>query len=81
MGKWKNFEHPKTKIILEYNVFQYNILKNLTALSNLAATFTLTIIDIFYDLGQEESDWDTENWRNPEDQITIITCDFINIYF
>jgi hypothetical protein len=81
LGEWKKFEHPETKIISEYNVFQCDVLKNLTAFSNLAATFTLAIADIPYGLGQEGSDWDTEDWRNPEDQITMVTYNFINIYF
>ncbi len=56
-------------------------LKNLTDFSNLTATFTLIIADISYGLGQEGFDWNTEDWRNPEDQITMVTYNFINIYF
>jgi hypothetical protein len=71
----------KNEISLKSNVFQCDVLKNLTAFSNLAVTFTLAIADIPYGLGQEGSDWDTEDWRNSEDQITIVTYNFINIYF
>ena len=72
-GSWSDYLHPITGKKLEYFIAPCDILEQLSEYSSILEKASLFLADIPYGLNQPGSVWDTDEWKNPTEQVQKVT--------